>query len=99
MTDWIDKSDSSQFRSDFEQGWKATKKAKLGCKQEMRVLEFKRCFSMRIVEQDFLILTVCWCCAMISKISTLSMCISKNCLHAGEYVGEVGASISTMLAK
>jgi len=37
MTDWIDKSDSSQFRSDFGQGWRATKKVRSGCKRAMRV--------------------------------------------------------------
>lgn len=46
MTDWIDKNDSSRFRSDFGQGWRATKKARLGCKRVMRVLECKKYFSL-----------------------------------------------------
>ena len=40
-TDWIDKSDSLQSRSDFEQGWRATKKARLDYKLAMQVLEYK----------------------------------------------------------
>ena len=47
-TDWIDKSDSSQFRSDFGQGLRATKKVRSGYKRVMQVLECERCFSIRI---------------------------------------------------
>ena len=47
-TDWIDRNDSSQFRSDFGRGWRATKKVRSGCKRVMRVLQCERCFSIRI---------------------------------------------------
>ena len=47
MTDWIDKNDFSQFRSDFGQGWRATK-VRSGCKRVMQVLECERCISVRI---------------------------------------------------
>ena len=60
-TDWIDKNDSSQSRSEFGQGWRATKKVRSGCKRVMQELECETCFSIRI---DFKrkIPTVCWRC-------------------------------------
>ena len=42
-TDWIDKSDSSQFRSDFGQGWRATK-VRLGYRRVMQVLKCEEMF-------------------------------------------------------
>jgi hypothetical protein len=75
-TDWIDKSDSSQFRSDFGQGWRATKKVRSGCKPVMQVLEYKRCFSIRIDLNIPKFLQYAGA-MIIFKISILSICIVK----------------------
>jgi hypothetical protein len=76
-TDWIDKSDSSQFRSDFGQGWRATKKVRSGCKRVMRVLEYERCFSIRIDLNIRKFLQYAGA-TMIFKISIQSICMGQN---------------------
>ena len=76
-TDWIDKSDSSQFRSDSGQGWRATKKVRSGCKRVMRVLECERCFSIRIDLNIPKFLQYAGA-VMIFKISIPSICIGEN---------------------
>ena len=75
-TDWIDKSDSSQFRSDFGQGWRATK-ARSGCKRVMQALECERCISIRIDLNIPKFLQYAGA-MMIFKISIFSICIGEN---------------------
>ena len=75
-TDWIDKSDSSQFRSDFGQGWRATKE-RSGCKRVMQVLERERCISIRIDLNIHRFLQYAGA-VIIFKISILSIYISEN---------------------
>jgi hypothetical protein len=77
MTDWIDKCDSSQFRSDYEQGWEPPKQVRSGCKQEMQVLECERRISIRI-DLNILKFLQYAGAVMIFKISILSICIDEN---------------------
>ena len=70
--DWIDRSDFSQFHSDFRQDWRATNEVRSGCKRVMQVLECERCFSIRINLNILKFLQYAGA-VMIFKISILSI--------------------------